>query len=155
MAEQASLPTFSARVCYQDVGAAAEWLAKAFGFAVTRLAMNPAGQVMHAELRFGDGMIDLGGEWEHVRAPTSVGGTNTQGIIVHLESGIEDHCERARAAGAVILQEPEDQFHGDRLYRAMDPEGHMWMFLQKIRDVTNQEMEAAMPGMTLWSPEEA
>ena len=40
-------------------------------------------------------------------------------------------------------------FHGDRTYRVLDPQGHMWIFGQKIRDVTNAELEAAVPGMKI------
>ena len=31
--------------------------------------------------------------------------------------------------------EPEDQFYGDRTYRARDCEGLMWTFAQHVRDV--------------------
>ena len=51
--------------------------------------------------------------------------------------------ERARAAGAHISQEPEDQFYGDRTYRAIDPEGHVWVFTQPVRAVSVAEQEAA------------
>jgi predicted CoA-binding protein len=37
----------------------------------------------------------------------------------------------------------------------MDPQGHVWSFLQKLRDVTPEEMEAAVPGMKIWTPEMA
>jgi len=40
---------------------------------------------------------------------------------------VDEHCRRARAAGAVILTEPEDTSYG-RMYRAEDLEGHRWMF---------------------------
>jgi hypothetical protein len=40
-------------------------------------------------------------------------------------------------------------FHGDRTYWALDPQGHMWIFGQKIRDVTNEELEAAVQGMKI------
>jgi len=84
-------------------------------------------------MRFGDGYIMIGGEWiDYVASPASIGGKNTQSIHVHLASGLDDHCERARAAGATILQEPADQFYGDRTYRARDPEGHVWTFGQTV-----------------------
>ena len=46
--------------------------------------------------------------------------------------------------GAVVLQEPEDQFYGDRTYRVLDPEGHMWTFAQHVRDVSRAEAETAI-----------
>jgi uncharacterized glyoxalase superfamily protein PhnB len=56
---------------------------------------------------------------------------------------VEAHCKNARAAGAVIVQEPADQFYGDRTYRARDLEGHNWTFGQHMRVVSADEMEAA------------
>ena len=43
----------------------------------------------------------------------------------------------------MILQEPEDQFYGDRTYRALDPEGHLWSFGKTVRGVSSEEMEQA------------
>jgi uncharacterized glyoxalase superfamily protein PhnB len=66
---------------------------------------------------------------------------------VRIDSGIDAHCERARAAGALIVQEPEDQFYGSRTYRAVDLEGHEWTFAQPIRAVSNEEAAAARPDL--------
>lgn len=46
-----------------------------------------------------------------------------------------------RAAGATIVREPADQFHGDRVYSAADPEGHVWSFGQSVRGVSREEAE--------------
>src|ERR671934_1703098 len=49
---------------------------------------------------------------------------------VHVEvDDVDAHYERARAAGATILREPEALPFG-RLYSAADLEGHRWMFMQ-------------------------
>jgi uncharacterized glyoxalase superfamily protein PhnB len=45
---------------------------------------------------------------------------------------VDAHCERARAAGAAILREPEEPGIGARIYTAEDPEGHRWMFGQPV-----------------------
>ena len=77
----------------------------------------------------GRGRIMIGAEWDDwVSSPAGVGGKNTQTVHVQLPDGLDEHCERARAAGATIAAEPEDQFYGDRTYRAIDPEGHRWTF---------------------------
>jgi uncharacterized glyoxalase superfamily protein PhnB len=143
-------PTFSSRVAYKEVRSAIEWLEKAFGFTTTTLATGADGKAVYAEMAFGNGMIEIGSEWENIKAPGSLSGANTQTITVHLGKGIDQHCERARAAGGKILQEPTDQFHGDRIYRVTDPEGHVWSISQKLREITVEEMEAAIPGMKVW-----
>jgi uncharacterized glyoxalase superfamily protein PhnB len=64
-------------------------------------------------------------------------------VHVQLTDDIDAHCLRARDAGARIVAEPEDQFYGDRTYRAKDPEGHMWTFGQTLRIVSSEEMAKA------------
>ena len=65
-------------------------------------------------------------------------------VHVMLEGDLDAHCERARAAGGQIVAEPEEQFYGDRTYRAADPEGHRWTFSVHVRDVSRTEAEAAI-----------
>ena len=67
----------------------------------------------------------------------------TSGLYIYVDN-VDAHCKRSRAAGAKILQEPEDTFYGDRNYTAQDPEGHHWVFGQHIRDVTDEECLQAM-----------
>ena len=75
-------------------------------------------------MRFGDSIISVGSEWtDDCRSPASVGGKNTQLIHVHLETDVNAHCEHARAAGAKIIMEPQDQFYGDRVYRSRSRRG--------------------------------
>jgi uncharacterized glyoxalase superfamily protein PhnB len=140
MGESASRPTFSSRIAYKDHQRAVEWLEKAFAFQTTMLATDSEGNVVHAEMRLGNGRIDIGSEWGDIKAPNSVGGVNTQTLCVELEDGLDAHCERARAAGGKILDEPKDQFHGDRTYRVIDPEGHIWSFSQHLREVNAKEI---------------
>jgi uncharacterized glyoxalase superfamily protein PhnB len=144
--------TFSSRIAYQDLRAAVEWLEKAFGFKTTMLATDRDEKVVYAEMTFGNGEIQIGGEWENVKPPGAVKGANTQTLSVRLDGGLDEHCERVRAAGGRIVQEPAEQFHGDRTYRVIDPQGHAWSFYQELRDVTPEEMEAALPGMKIWTP---
>ena len=100
------------------------------------------GKLVHAEMRFGDGYIIVDSEWaDHVASPASVGGKNTQSVCVRLKDGLDAHCERARAAGAEIVEAPADHFYGERQYRARDPEGHVWTFTQTLRAVSREEAE--------------
>jgi len=137
-------PTFAAAVFYRDPFAALDWLEKAFGFERSMVITDAEGKLGHSEMKFGDGLIMVGGEWaDFVASPASVKGKNTQMIHVHLKESVDSHCERARAAGAVIISKPADQFYGDRAYRAQDPEGHVWSFAQNIRFVSREEAEKA------------
>jgi uncharacterized glyoxalase superfamily protein PhnB len=132
----------SSALSYQDPKAALEWLEKAFGFETAMLITDAQGNVAHSEMRFGDSLVMIGSEWSAShKSPKSIQGFNTQSVHVHLDTDIDAHCKRARAAGAQILQEPADQFYGDRTYRAVDPEGHIWTFGQTVRAVSREEAE--------------
>ena len=140
--------TFIPALSYQDPIAALKWLERAFGFETAMLIMGRSGvyraDEFHAEMRLGDGVIMIGGEWtESRKSPQSAGDITTQTVHVHLEEGIDAHCARARTAGATILAEPSDQFYGDRTYRARDLEGHIWSFAQTVRQVSREEAEQA------------
>lgn len=138
---------FTASVHYQNPKAALDWLERAFGFELTMLIESPDDdRMLHAEMTYGGrGRVMVGGEWdERIRSPQSANGINTQAIHVDVEKDIDAHCEQARAAGAVVVQEPEDQFYGARTYRALDPEGHIWTFAQFVRNVSREEAEKAI-----------
>jgi uncharacterized glyoxalase superfamily protein PhnB len=111
-------PVFTAAVHYRDPKAALAWLEQAFGFELTMAIDGPpeAPQNCHYEMSLnGRGRIMVGAEWaDWVRSPASVGGANTQTLHVQLSDSLDEHCRRARAAGARIVAEPEDQFYGDR-----------------------------------------
>jgi uncharacterized glyoxalase superfamily protein PhnB len=138
---------FVPAVFYRDPRAALTWLEKAFGFETTMIIEPEDGDVTmsHYEMSFaGKGRIMVGAEWtDWTRSPASLQGANTQTLHVTVDEDIDAHCERARAAGATVTAEPEDQFYGDRTYSAVDPEGHRWTFGMRVKDVTREEAEAA------------
>jgi len=134
-------PTFISSVVYRDQRAAIAWLEKAFGFELSEVLEDGDGKILHAEMTFGEGIIMIGSEWfEWARSPANVDGKNTQRVHVHLDTDVDAHCARARAAGAVIVGEPQDQFYGERTYGVRDPEGHHWSFSQTQREVSWDEM---------------
>ena len=140
----ATSPVFQPSVNYQDDRAALDWLQKAFGFEPSLIVADDSGKIVHAEMKFGDGRLTIAREWSDItRSPKSVGGKNTQQVHVQLQGDIDAHCARARAAGATIVAEPSDQFYGDRTYRALDLEGHLWTFGQEVKVMTLGEMEKA------------
>jgi len=137
-------PSFIPSLAYKDNRAALDWLQKAFGFETSEVLTDAEGNIVHAEMSHGDGVVMIGGEWaDWTRSPASLGGKNTQRVHVRIDRGLDEHCARARQAGAKIVMEPADQFYGDRTYIAADPEGHYWTFSQPVREVSREEMEKA------------
>ncbi|OHB26525.1 MAG: glyoxalase [Phenylobacterium sp. RIFCSPHIGHO2_01_FULL_69_31] len=136
-------PLMSA-VVYRDPKAALKFLEAAFGFELFMLIEDGEGNLVHSEMRFRDTAIMVGYEWsDDYKSPASVGGKVTQSVHIQVDTDIDAHCERARAAGMEIVMAPADQFYGARTYRCRDPEGHIWTVAQEVRAVTREEAEAA------------
>jgi len=144
MSTPAPRPAFIPSVIYKDNRAALKWLQKAFGFEVGEVLTDSKDNIVHAEMTHENGVIMISNEFAAwTRSPSSIGGSNTQRVHVRLSKGLDEHCERARQAGANIEMAPATQFYGDRTYMAVDLEGHHWTFAQAIKQVTSAEMEEA------------
>ncbi|MGA2422277.1 MAG: VOC family protein [Candidatus Acidiferrum sp.] len=114
---------------YPDVGAAAEWLCGAFGFAVRLRIGNH-----RIQLKAGDGCIILA----EGLAEGSVVAGGAHLVMVRVPDAVGHH-ERARKHGAIILAPPTDYPFGERQYRAQDFVGHRWTFTQTIADMAPEE----------------
>jgi uncharacterized glyoxalase superfamily protein PhnB len=133
------MPRISPYLYYRDVAGALDWLARAFGL-VERMRMNgPDGAIVHAEMELADGVVMMGCPSPDYRNPAALGQA-TQSLYVFVDD-VDAHCKGARAAGARIIEEPADQFYGDRRYGAEDPEGHVWYFARHVRDVAPEDMK--------------
>src|SRR5262245_43473556 len=99
---------FTPAIFYKQPKAALRWLEQAFGFEITLFVEGRDGdeRTIHSEMAFGgEARLTVGGEWaDWVKSPLSVGGGNTQMVRVDLPADIDAHCERARAAGAMIVE---------------------------------------------------
>jgi uncharacterized glyoxalase superfamily protein PhnB len=138
-----------AALIYKDNRAALDWLERVFGFERRMVLVDSDDAIVHAEMSHGDSFFMVGMEWTSwTKSPAALGGVNTQFMHARLQSDIDGHCARARAAGAQIIEEPSDQFYGDRRYRALDLDGHVWTFAQTVREVSTEDMEKAS-GLTL------
>jgi PhnB protein len=134
-------PRITPYLFYENVSDAIEWLTKAFGFVERLRVPGPDAGIFHAEIRLGDGAVMLGCPGPEYQNPKRLGHV-TQNLYVHVDD-VDSHFERARNAGAQILEEPKDQTYGDRRYGAVDPEGHCWYFAQHVREVTPKDMKAS------------
>ena len=89
---------------------------------ICRDAAGMRGRIEQSELTYGDGMIFVGRErtgsdvtWQaEYKSPLSVGGANIVSVPDLHDYGAD--------------------YWADRSYGAVDPEGHLWWFTQRIRD---------------------
>ncbi len=117
---------------YKDVGAAARWLCDAFGFEEHDRAQELDGHVRSISLRLGDSFVLVRPVANSVFddlmvQPDAVGGGNTQLCYLTIPD-TDEHRTRARAAGARIELEPQDDGLGGRFYTCRDLDGHLWSF---------------------------
>jgi uncharacterized glyoxalase superfamily protein PhnB len=131
-------------LAYEDGAAAIDWLVEAFGFEERERWADDDGTIVHAELGAAGGTVMLATPSPDYVSPRRMRELSADarkmyevpyvvdGVLVEVED-IDAHFERAKAAGATILSEPEDVPEaGIRHYRVEDPEGHRWMFSQDM-----------------------
>jgi PhnB protein len=122
--------TVTPYLLYEDGEAAIEFGTRAFGFREVDRTTG-AGGGLHAELEVApDGdRIYLGQPQSGFRNPAEVGRTASVYVLVE---DLDAHFERAKAAGAEILEEPNDLPFGHRRFGCRDPQGHDWFFAEVI-----------------------
>ena len=113
---------------YDDAPAAIEWLCRAFGFEKKLVVPGPGGNVMHSELFYEGGVIMVSSAKPDKGrvSPRSLAAVN-QALCLRVADP-DAHFERARAAGATIIEPLRDEEYGSRGYMAKDPEGNEWYF---------------------------
>jgi PhnB protein len=133
-------PVLSPISVLDDCARAIEWYKKVLG-ARQRLRFDmPGGMVAHCELGFGDAVLMMGSPMP----PQVPAKKASLGIYVKDCDAI---YQKALSAGARALQEPVDQFYGDRNARFEDPFGNEWSVMTHIKDVSEKEMKKAMAQM--------
>ena len=129
---RASMASAAAAMRYRDVAAASDWLCAAFGFQKHLVATSETGVVHYAQLTFGDAMFLLAPVRDtaldtYMKQPDAIGGAETQ--CCYLSVGDADaHYATAKAAGAEIIVDLQNDDFGGRSYACRDPEGHIWNF---------------------------
>ena len=82
------------------------------------------GRVMHAAVRVGDAVLELG-------EPEDRTGIPSNGFFFFVEN-VEAAYERTLAAGATMVRPPEDTPYGLRAAIVRDPEGYLWWPARRI-----------------------
>jgi uncharacterized glyoxalase superfamily protein PhnB len=117
-------PTLYPTMRFEDAPGAIDFLERAFGFVRREVYANPDGTIAHAELVLGPSILMLGSDRDDPRLGRRAG----MGWLYVAVDDADEHCRRAREAGAEIIREPFDTDYGSRDYTAIDPEGNEWHF---------------------------
>lgn len=108
------------------------FLQRAFGAQEIYRMADPDGHIHHAEVQVGTSRMMLTEACDKApAAPT--------GFYLYVED-VDAAYKQAVAAGGKSLQEPEDQFYGDRTAGVSDPSGCTWYLGTHIEDVSPEEL---------------
>jgi PhnB protein len=141
----------TAQLVVSPCAEALDFYRRAFGAKTLMTMPGPDGLLVHAEMNLGGSIIMLADEvnmpGSAVRRSPKNAGAVTGGVMLYVKD-VDAAFQRAVDAGAKAAMPPQDQFWGDRLGQVEDPYGHVWSMATHVRDVTPEEMQAAMSQMT-------
>jgi PhnB protein len=140
-------PALSPHLTVADAAAAIDFYGKAFDAAEVMRLPRPDGKLVHASVRINGFLVMLNDDFPEMSdgrsmTPPSLGGTP---VTIHLTvPDVDAAFQRALDAGATVVVPLEDQFWGDRYGMVEDPFGHHWSLGQPVREVSHEELAAAM-----------
>lgn len=129
---------------------AIEFYKKAFGAEELHRLPAPDGRrIMHAQIRIDNSVVFLADDFPEFcggksQSPKALNGTPV--TIHHYVEDVDAAIRRAQDAGATVLMPASDCFWGDRYGVVIDPYGHKWSLATHMKDLTPDEMQAAMKG---------
>ena len=100
-------------------------------------------RIMFAELRVGDSLFTLADPMPELGHGPDPDAPVSSWITLYTED-VDAVYARAVEAGATAINEPVDQFHGDRAGSLRDPFGHRWALAAHTEDMTEAEMQRRM-----------
>jgi PhnB protein len=140
-------PALYPHLVVDDAAAAIDFYVKAFGATELGRVPHPDGRLVHAALHLNGTTVMLNDDFPDFNegkssTPKALGGTP---VTIHLQvPDVEKAFQRALDAGPVVVAPLEDQFWGDRYGMVRDPFGHQWSLGQPVREVSPEEIAAAM-----------
>jgi uncharacterized glyoxalase superfamily protein PhnB len=117
-------------ISYEDAPAAIDWLCLAFGFERLLVVPGENGEIVHAELQLGSGVVMVSSATPSAEARLRMKsaralGATSQGVAIYVED-VDARWQRAQDARAEVVQPIEDTSYGARSFTVRDPEGNLW-----------------------------
>ena len=133
-------------LAYEDAEEALRFLCEAFGFAERYRMPMEDGRIGHAEVVLHGQVVMLASVYPELgfASPRKLEGCASQ--LMFYVDDVDAHFARAREAGATLLGGLVDEFYGARVYRALDCEGHRWIFATQTRDVPLEDLAQGKEG---------
>jgi PhnB protein len=139
--EQTIEPTVSFSLTVKDASSALKFYSEALGAEELFRLPTPEGGLAHAEFMIGNTRIYISDEALEWHAFAMIEGAVASCLFSIMTEDCDASYNRAIKAGADSLSEPKNQFWGTRSALIKDPFGYRWSFIQKIEDVSPEELE--------------
>ena len=109
-----------------------DFLKKAFDAKERLMMPGQPGKIAHAELEIGDSLVMISDATEQYPA--------TRCRVYAYVADVDATYKRALAAGAKGVEEPQNQFWGDRTAAIVDPKGNHWAIATRVEDLSSEEI---------------
>jgi uncharacterized glyoxalase superfamily protein PhnB len=110
-----------------------EFLKQGFGAEELGCHLEPSGRIAHACVRIGDSMVELSDGTEQWPP--------TPGALHVYVPDVDAVYQQALKAGGTSMQEPKDQFYGERSCAVRDMCGNNWYIATQTEVLTKEEIE--------------
>ena len=124
----------------EDAAGFIDFFASAFGAAERLRVATPEGRIGHAEVEIDGAALMLSG-------PMPPDFPANRALIYLYVADVDNAYASALRAGATSIDQPADQFYGDRLDRITDPYNNHWAIATHIEDVTAEDLEARLAAL--------
>ncbi len=125
-----------------DVAASVRFYEDVLGFKTVLTLPGEGGGLVHASMQRGDACI-MFGPLDSPWGTLSPGGLG-KGVVFYVSVGEDEDIDalfaHARDAGATVVQEPTDQFWGDRDWGIADPDGYQVFVAKQTKELTGEQM---------------
>ncbi len=125
--------TLTPYLVVKDAPALMRFLQQAFAASEIFRMTAPDGNIAHAEMQLGTSRLMLASASREYPATKAT-------YHLYLPE-VDAVYQQALAAGAVSMQEPKDQFYGDRTAGVQDGSGNTWYIATHIEDVAEEELQ--------------
>lgn len=114
-----------------------------FGASLVTRMEGPNDSIMHAELDFGDGRLQLSDPLdEHgLVAPTVEEAERTSSSVCAYVADVDAVFAAAVERGAIVREAPSTFVTGDRFASLYDPFGHRWAIMTRVEEVSPEQAE--------------
>jgi PhnB protein len=109
-----------------------DFLKKTFDAKERLMMPGQPGKIAHAELEIGDSLVMISDATEQYPA--------TRCRVYAYVADVDATYKRALAAGAKGVEEPQNQFWGDRTAAIVDSKGNHWAIATRVEDLSSEEI---------------